>query len=169
MISLPNANIKDIIMTQKLLLTSLSALAFVIGGLVVTPEAKAAACDIEVDATDSMTFSTKAIEVPKSCKEFTVNLKHSGKLAKNIMGHNLVIAKEADQKGILDDGSAAGAAGDFLKKDDPRVIAATHLIGAGETSSAKFAVSKLSAKDNYVFFCSFPGHAMMMKGTVKVN
>lgn len=156
-------------MIHKTLMSLLSVSALFIAGVTISSAANAASCDVSIDATDAMAFSTKAIEVPKSCKEFTVNLKHTGSLGKNIMGHNLVIAKEADQKGILDDGSAAGAANDFIKAGDARVVTHTKIIGGGESTSTKFAVSKLSAKDSYVFFCSFPGHAMMMKGTVKVQ
>lgn len=33
---------------------------------------------------------------------------------------------------------------------------------------AYFAETKLNSKDSHVFFCSFPGHAFMMKSTVKL-
>ncbi len=154
-------------MTNKLWMSMLSVSAFALAGLMATSQANAAACDISVEATDAMAFSTKAIEVPKSCKDFTINLKHVGSLGKNVMGHNLVITKDSDQKSVLEDGSAAGAASNFVK-EDARIVAHTKIIGGGESTSTKVTVSKLNAKDNYVFFCSFPGHAMMMKGTVKL-
>lgn len=130
--------------------------------------ALAANCAVDVDATDSMTFSVKTIEVSRSCKDFTVNLKHVGTMAKTIMGHNLVITKAADQQGVVSDGATAGEAGDFVKAGDARVLAHTKLIGGGGKDSVKFAVSKLAAGQDYVFFCSFPGHAMMMKGALKL-
>ena len=157
-------------MTTKRLF-SVSVCLFLFSSYLLTSSTSAqaaGACDVTVDATDAMTFSTKAIEVPKSCKEFTVHLKHTGKLGKNIMGHNLVITKESEQQAVLADGSKAGAASDYVKAKDPRVVAFTKLIGGGETASAKFAVSKLAAADGYAFFCSFPGHAFMMKGVVKL-
>lgn len=139
-------------------------------GIAAAPLAQAASsCEITVESTDAMSFNTKKLDVPKSCKEFTLTLKHTGKLAKSVMGHNLVIAKAADQQGILDDGNKAGAASDFLKANDTRVIAATKIIGGGESATTKFTVSKLDAKAAYVFFCSYPGHAFMMKGTVSIN
>lgn len=130
--------------------------------------AAAATCAVDVEANDAMQFNTKAIEVSKSCKEFTINLKHVGKLPKAVMGHNLVIAKAADQQAVLTDGQAAGSAGDYIKAGDSRVVAHTKLIGGGEQDSVKFAPAKLADGD-YAFFCSFPGHAAMMKGTVKVS
>lgn len=129
----------------------------------------AANCSVDVDANDAMQFSTKNIDVDKSCKDFTVNLKHTGSLPKNVMGHNLVITKTADFKAVMNDGTAAGEAGDFVKAGDARVIAHTKLIGGGEKDSVKFDASKLTAGEKYTFFCSFPGHATMMRGTVTVK
>lgn len=51
----------------------------------------AAECKVTVDSTDQMSFNTKAIEIDKSCKQFTVELTHSGNLPKNVMGHNWVL------------------------------------------------------------------------------
>lgn len=129
----------------------------------------AAECSVDVDSTDQMTFSTKAIEIDKSCKEFTVNLKHSGSLPKNVMGHNLVISKEADMQPIATDGLAAGIDKQYLKEGDARIIAHTKIIGAGETDSLKIDVSKLDPAEKYGFFCSFPGHISMMKGAITLK
>lgn len=128
----------------------------------------AANCDVTVEATDAMTFNTKEISVPKSCKSFTINLKHTGTMSKNIMGHNLVVSKQADEQGVLQDGSKAGVAKSFVKSQDPRVVAATNVIGGGESASASFNPTQLEPAGNYVFFCSFPGHAAVMKGTLKL-
>lgn len=129
----------------------------------------AAECSVDVDSTDQMTFSTKAIEIDKSCKAFTVNLKHSGSLPKNVMGHNLVVSKEADMQPIATDGLSAGIDKEYMKADDARVIAHTKIIGAGETDSLKIDVSKLDPAEKYGFFCSFPGHIGMMKGVITLK
>jgi len=129
----------------------------------------AAECSVTVDSTDQMSFNTKDIVVDKSCKEFTVNLTHSGSLPKNVMGHNVVISKEADMQPIATDGLAAGIEKNYLKDGDERVIAHTKIIGAGETDKLTFDVSKLAADQKYGFFCSFPGHISMMKGTVTLK
>ena len=155
--------------TNKLFSFPVVVLAVSSAVLLSVPAAQAAAgCEITVDATDAMTFSTKSIDVSKTCKEFTVNLKHVGKLPKAVMGHNLVISKESDKAAVLEDGSKAGLPNQYVKANDARVIAYTKIIGGGETASTKFAVSKLNAKDAFTFYCSFPGHAMMMKGVVKL-
>ena len=129
----------------------------------------AAECKVTVDSTDQMSFDTKAIEIDKSCKTFTVELKHSGSLPKNVMGHNWVLSKEADAQPIATDGLSAGIDKNYLKEGDARVIAHTKVIGAGEKDSVTFDVSKLDAAEKYQFFCSFPGHISMMKGTVTLK
>ncbi|KFE51998.1 azurin [Pseudomonas syringae] len=129
----------------------------------------AAECKVTVDSTDQMSFNTKAIEIDKSCKTFTVELTHSGSLPKNVMGHNWVLSKEADAPAIASEGMAAGVDKDYLKADDARIIAHTKLIGAGETDSVTFDVSKLDPAEKYQFFCSFPGHISIMKGAVTLK
>lgn len=128
----------------------------------------AATCNINVDVTEAMAFTVKNIDVPKSCKEFTVNLKVKGTMSKTVMGHNIVISKEADKDGVVADGITAGAASNYVKAKDARVVVASTVIGGGESTSVKFAVNKINAKGKYVFFCSFPGHAAIMKGAVNL-
>ena len=125
-----------------------------------------AACSVDIDGNDAMQFNLKNIDVPKSCAEFTVYLSHSGKLAKNVMGHNWVLVKTSDLQAVANDGMAAGLDKDYLKAGDTRVIAHTKGIGAGEKASSTCAPGKLGAAGSYTFFCSFPGHWSLMKGTL---
>ncbi len=155
---------------MKLKAKQWSQLLVVMGAVCLLPQQALAAdkCEVAVEATDAMTFNTKEISVPKSCKSFTINLKHTGAMKKTIMGHNLVVSKQADEQGVLQDGSKAGPTQSYVKPQDARVIAATTVIGGGESASTSFAPSQLDAAGSYVFFCSFPGHASMMKGTLKL-
>lgn len=129
----------------------------------------AATCDVEVDSTDAMQFNKKSIDVPASCKQFTVKLKHVGKLPKNAMGHNWVLSKTADVQGVATDGIPAGLDKDYVKPGDARVIAHTKVIGGGESTSVSFDVAKLKAGESYTWFCSFPGHSSVMKGTLALT
>lgn len=131
--------------------------------------ASAQECAVTVDSTDAMQFDTDVIVVNKSCEEFTVTLTHSGKLEENVMGHNWVLAKAADVQAIATDGMSAGLEDDYLKPDDERVIANTEIIGGGEKASVTFAVAQLKADQTYTFFCSFPGHWSIMKGTLSLK
>ena len=69
---------------------------------------------------------------------------------------------------MITDGGTAGAASNYVKAKDARVVANTVVIGGGESASVKFKVKKLSAKEKYVFFCSFLGHGAIMKGVVNL-
>jgi azurin len=129
----------------------------------------AESCSIDVDSTDSMRFDTNSIEVSKTCKEFTVNLTHSGKLPKTAMGHNWVLTNTADARAVAAEGISAGIDNEYVKPGDPRVIAMTDLIGGGEKTSVTFSTSKLSADGKYTFFCSFPGHIGLMIGTLSLK
>ena len=129
----------------------------------------AAECAVQIDGNDAMQFNKTSIDVPQSCKDFTVNLTHSGKLPKAAMGHDWVLTKTADMKAVDTDGLAAGLANNYVKPGDTRVIAHTKIIGAGETASVTFPVSKLSPSESYTFFCSFPGHSSVMHGTLKLT
>jgi len=126
-------------------------------------------CDLSLEATASMAFSTKEITVSKACKEVNLTLKNAGNMPKAAMGHNLVISKKSDMQGVLADGNTAGLAKNFVKDNDERVIAYTPVLGGGESASVKFKTDKLNTKDAFSFFCSFPGHAAVMNGVVKVN
>lgn len=145
-------------MFAKLVAVSLLSIA--------SAQVMAAECKVTVDSTDQMSFNTKEIAIDKSCKQFTVELTHSGSMAKSVMGHNLVVSKEADMQPIATDGIGAGLDNNYLKAGDTRVIAHTKVIGAGEKDSLTIDVSKLAAGEKYGFFCSFPGHIAMMKGSV---
>lgn len=121
-------------------------------------------CALTVEGTDQMMFNTKEMRVSSSCKEVTVTLKHTGKLAGTIMGHNWVLSKTADYEAVAGAGVSAGPANQYVPKDDPRVLAFTTVIGGGETTSVKFDLSKLTPGTAYTYFCSFPAHYILMNG-----
>jgi azurin len=131
--------------------------------------ARAATCSVNLEGNDAMKYNLSNIDVSKSCTTFTINLKHTGKLAKNVMGHNVVVAKTADIAGIDTDGIKAGLAADYIKAGDTRVIAHSKVVGGGETTSVQIPVAKLAGTGPFSFFCSFPGHSALMKGTLTLK
>ena len=143
---------------------------FVFGllGLLASP-ALAADCKATVESTDAMQFTTKALTVPAACKQFVVTVTHTGKLPRKVMGHNFVLGTTADMAGINADGMKAGLDNEYVKAGDPRVIAASKVIGGGETTTVSIPVAKLKKGESYTFFCSFPGHAALMKGTLALG
>jgi azurin len=124
-------------------------------------------CKVDIAGNDQMQFDKKEIAVAADCTEVEVTLKHTGKLPAQAMGHNWVLTKAADLTAAATDGMGAGFANDHVKKGDTRVIAHTKIIGGGQTTSVKFATSLLKKGEAYAFFCSFPGHYSIMKGSFK--
>lgn len=126
-------------------------------------------CETQIEGNDQMKFSKSSMEIPASCKEYKVTLKHTGKLPKAAMGHNWVLTKASDMQAVVGDAIKAGLPNDYVPKGDARVIAHTKMLGGGESDTVTVDVSKLQAGTDYAFFCSFPGHSAVMKGTVKVT
>lgn len=126
-------------------------------------------CNVAINSNDAMRFDKSEIVIDKSCKEFTVNLTHSGKIAKNVMGHNIVITTTGDARAVANDAIAAGLNNQYVKPEDDRVVAFTNIIGGGEKTSVTFKVDKLKTDEAYTFFCSFPGHIALMKGIVMLK
>jgi azurin len=124
-------------------------------------------CKVDISSTDQMTFDKKEIAVAADCTEVEVTLKHVGKAPVQQMGHNWVLTRTADLSAVATDGMSAGLANDHIKKGDTRAIAHTKMIGGGQTTSVKFPTSALKKGEAYSFFCSFPGHFALMKGTFK--
>lgn len=138
-------------------------------GLFVSPLWAADQCSTVIEGNDAMQYNKSEITVPATCDSFTVTLKHTGKLPVNVMGHNWVLTTDADKKGVRSDGAGAGLENGYLKPDDARVIAHTELIGGGESDSVTFDVGALESGDSYVYFCSYPGHWGLMRGTLRVE
>lgn len=131
-------------------------------------EEVSAECSTVIDGNDQMKFDVSEITVKSSCEKFTITLKHSGNMPVAAMGHNVVVTKVADKDAVVADGQSAGVASDYVKVDDARIVAHTKLIGGGEETSVTFDPKKLDKDSEYVFFCSFPGHAALMHGTVNL-
>ena len=124
-------------------------------------------CKLEISGTDQMQFDKKELVVAPDCTQVELTLKHAGKLPAQAMGHNWVLAKTSDVAGVANDGMGAGLPKDYIKAGDTRVIAHTKVVGGGQTTSVTFPVSKLTKGGAYTYFCSFPGHSAIMKGTLK--
>ncbi|MEJ5207277.1 azurin [Denitratimonas sp. CY0512] len=136
----------------------------VAAALLMSTQLQAKTCELSIDSTDQMTFTSNELKVDADCTEVKLTLNHVGKMAKNVMGHNWVLTKTADYMPVAQDGMKAGADNDYLVADDTRIIAHTALIGGGESDSVTFSLEGLEAGGDYTFFCSFPGHWAIMKG-----
>ncbi len=142
-------------------------LAFVALGAVAAAMPQAART-IEIQATDNMRFTPAQIQA-RPGEQLHVVLKDVGTVPKTAMAHNFVLLKKgADAKAFCDK-SATARDSDYI---DPalkgEVLAATKLVGPGETADVTFAAP--AQPGTYTFVCSFPGHfAIGMKGTLTVK
>jgi len=137
--------------------------AFALLLLAFVGRANAQGCDVVIEGNDQIQFVQPELRVSSSCSEVTVTLMHIGSLAANIMGHNWVLAATGDYQSVAQAGQAAGPP-NFVPADDARVIAATSVVGGGEQTSVTFDISGLQAGGDYTYFCSFPGHFVLMNG-----
>ena len=68
------------------------------------------------------------------------------------------------------DAMQARSAVDYINAGDTCGVAHSKVVGGGETTSLSIPVARLTAAAAPLsFFCSFPGHATMMKGTVTLK
>jgi azurin len=131
--------------------------------------AQAPACKLEIAGNDMMQFDRKELRASAACKEVEIVLKHSGKLPLAAMGHNVVLTKTADAQAVSNAGITAGIKNNHVPVGDKRVIAASKMIGGGQTTSVKVPMAGLQKGGDYTYFCSFPGHYGIMKGKFVVQ
>ena len=143
-----------------------------LGALLVLLSARAVLaepCKLTIEATDQMRYSMQRMTIPPTCSEVEITLHHSGKLSAKVMGHNWVLARATDMSAIINAGLSAGSQNEYLPRGDERIIAATHVVGGGESSTATFNTSALQdGKCTQVLRASyFSGDGKMM-GTIGV-
>ena len=125
--------------------------------------------EITISGNDTMQFDIKNFDVTAGNK-VKIIFKNTGKLPKNLMGHNLVLLKKGvtaiafGQKALGAGANAVNPLPDSLKGD---VIANTKLLGPGEEEIVSFTAP--SEKGAYEYVCTFPGHFAMMRGTMTVK
>ena len=134
-----------------------------VAGLSIANQALSQECALTVEGNDQIQFVQKELRVSSSCKEVTVTLKHIGQLAANIMGHNWALSKTEDYMALAQAGQSAGPP-NYIPAGDARVIATTDVIGGGQETTITFDASGLAPGGDYTFFCSFPGHFVLMNG-----
>ena len=128
--------------------------------------AAAAPREIEITANDQMKFSLAAIEA-KAGEQLKVTLKNIGTLPKEAMGHNWVLLKPGTDLNAFAMAAMTAKDSDYVPaahKD--KVVASIKVLGPKQSADATFS---LTAPGEYPFICSFPGHYMLMKGTITVK
>ena len=121
--------------------------------------------DVVVNSDDAMKFDVSEIKV-KAGEEIKLTLNHTGKLAKDVMGHNFVVLAQGTDVQAFANAAIQAKANDYIPEGNGSVLAHTKVIGGGESDTITFT---LKEKGTYEFICSFPGHSFMMKGVIIVE
>ena len=124
------------------------------------PVAAAGALDIAADG-DALQFNTGMLSA-QAGSEVVLTFNN----VSTINQHNWVLVNAGDKDAVAADGTAAGPANDWIKPDDPRVIAHTGLLDPGTTGEVRFTAPAAGA---YEFVCTFPGHNFTMFGDFQVS
>lgn len=132
-------------------------------GLAFCGTAQGQECTQVIEGNDLIQWNVAEIRVSAACEEVTIDLIHTGQLAANVMGHNWVLTTTADYMPLATVAATAGPP-EYLPDGDPRVLAATGMIGGGEETSLTFSLAGLEPGGDYTYFCSFPGHYVLMNG-----
>lgn len=121
--------------------------------------------DITIESNDAMQYSTN--ELRATAGEITLTLKHTGKMEKAVMGHNLVVLKMGTDVNAYGAKAADAKDTDYIPaSESAAVVAHTKLIGGGESDTVTFTISE---PGTYDYICSFPGHLALMKGKLIVE
>tara|TARA_B110001454_G_C12670369_1_gene413471 strand:+ start:405 stop:902 length:498 start_codon:yes stop_codon:yes gene_type:complete len=145
-------NMKFIYFTVVLILSSLTNISF------------AQDCSQVIESNDAMQFNMKEMRVSADCQNLTITLKHVGNLPQQFMGHNWVLSTTENMMPLTGVSMQAGAP-NYLPESDERIIAATDMIGGGQETSVTFDLSSLDPSKDYTYFCTFPAHYALMKGS----
>lgn len=131
-------------------------------------QADADPCSLSIQAGDSIQYSKREMSAPSSCSEITVTITHTGSLPAAAMGHNWVLMPKDALEAVGMAGMSAGPGADYVPDDD-RVVAATKIVGGGESASVSFRRDALDPNVEYVYACTFPGHWSVMKGSFTIT
>jgi azurin len=146
----------------------LSALICVLGLSLIGNLSAATVRTIEITVNDQMKYDVATINA-KPGETIKIKLKAAGSMPKNIMAHNFVVLKKtADVNAFVTKANTSNTTGYMPPDLKTQVIAASGLIGNGETTEITFKAP--AAAGSYPYLCTFPGHyAAGMKGTLVIK
>jgi azurin len=105
----------------------------------------------------------------------TLTVKHGAQVALTFknnatpasgLTHNWVLAKPGTTDAITAAAAPAGEAKGYIP-DSPDIIAHSKLLKSGESQTVTFKAP--DKPGSYPYFCTFPGHSGLLKGTLVVN
>lgn len=123
---------------------------------------------VVITGNDQMQFGITEFTVAAG-SEVTIVFDNIGRMPKEAMGHNLVVLDKGVDINAFANASMRHANNEYVAPDyEDRVIAATKVLGPGESETITFTAP--SEPGDYPFVCSFPGHTPAgMRGIMKVE
>ena len=120
---------------------------------------------ITINAGDDMKYDLAEIKV-KAGQTVKLTLNHTGKLAKEAMGHNWTLLAQGTIVSDFAMKAMQARDTDYIPAGATEVLVHTKILGGGQSDTIEFAAPP---KGVYEFICTFPGHSGMMKGTFYVE
>ena len=127
-------------------------------------EKKSEEIEIIVNSNDLMKFDKNELRVFEGQK-ITLTLNHTGKMSKEIMGHNFVLLKKDTDLNDFAQRAMLARENEYIPDGDETIVY-TKLIGGGESDTITFTAPE---KGSYTYICTFPGHYGLMKGVLTVS
>lgn len=126
--------------------------------------------EVHINSDDQMRFDLEQFTVQPG-QTVRLTLVHTGQMAVEQMGHNVVILGAGEQPVAF--GTEIGREGGNMSNEyvpesmRDRVVAFTRMIGGGESDTIEFTAPDQAGE--YPFICSFPGHYSIMQGVMIVG
>ena len=123
---------------------------------------------VEVTVNDQIRFSTKKLE-GKVGVPMEITLKHTGKIPKASMSHNLVILQPGSMVALISGKCSQAKDNNYIATDaetKAAIVAFAPQLGPGESHVIKFTPK---AAGDYPFLCTYPGHFGEMNGILTVK
>lgn len=114
---------------------------------------------ITLNSNDLMKFDKNELRVFEGQK-ITLTLNHTGKMSKEIMGHNFVLLKKETNLNDFAQRAMLARENEYIPDGDETIVY-TKLIGGGESDTITFTAPE---RGLYVYICTFPGHYGLMRG-----
>jgi azurin len=113
---------------------------------------------------DAMEFDKTQLSA-KAGDKIKLTFKNNSSKSANLQ-HNFVLTRIGSTEKVVNDSMAAGADKGWIAESD-QIIAHTKLLDPGKSETITFDAPKEPGE--YPYVCTYPGHAAMMKGVLKVS
>jgi azurin len=136
--------------------------------LMVPLYAAAPTIKVEVTVNDQIRYSTKRLE-GKAGVPMAITLKHTGKIPKASMSHNMVILKPGSMVASISAKCGLAKDTNYIASDAETrsaILAFAPQLGPGDSHVIKFTPKE---PGDYPFLCTFPGHFGEMSGIITVK